>query len=73
MKVTRLFCKEEFCDRAADPGESKNIFSSNKAAVWKFSRRLDEMMKASGKGVENPWPAEIPEDARKRIRETDCW
>ncbi|MFH1620133.1 MAG: sulfatase-like hydrolase/transferase [bacterium] len=64
---------EEFYDRAVDPGESKNIFSSNKAAAWKFSRRLDKMIESSGKGVENPWPAGIPEDVRERIRKTGYW
>ncbi|MFH1620135.1 MAG: hypothetical protein ABIG11_09585 [bacterium] len=54
-------------------GRSVGVGKSNKAAAGKFSGRLDEMIKSSGKGVENPWPTGIPDDFRKRIRETGYW
>ncbi|MFH1620344.1 MAG: sulfatase, partial [bacterium] len=45
---------EEFYDRSVDPTEKKNIFTSNRHAAEKFSKRLDGMIKSAGKGGENP-------------------
>ncbi|MFH1619921.1 MAG: sulfatase/phosphatase domain-containing protein, partial [bacterium] len=65
--------KEKFYDRTVDRGEKKNIFSSNKGTAREFAKRLDDMLKSAGSGQENPWPAEIPDDFRKRILDTGYW
>ncbi|MFH1618517.1 MAG: sulfatase/phosphatase domain-containing protein, partial [bacterium] len=67
------YIREEFYDRSVDPGEKKNIFSSNRHAAEKFSKRLDGMIKSTKNSRENPWPPEIPEDVRKKIVETGYW
>ncbi|MFH1619923.1 MAG: sulfatase [bacterium] len=69
-----MMCKkEEFYDRAGDPGEKKNIFSSNRDAAGKLAGRLDNLTKSAGIGGENSWPAEIPDDVRKKILATGYW
>ncbi|MFH1620341.1 MAG: sulfatase, partial [bacterium] len=64
---------EEFYDRSGDPEELKNIFSSNRDAAGKFAGCLSAMRASAPKRRTNPWPGKIPEDVRKRIRETGYW
>jgi hypothetical protein len=64
---------EEFYDRAADPGELKNIFSVNKEAAAGLAGRLFKKLKAAGKAPEYSWPAGISEVAKKKIRDTGYW
>jgi arylsulfatase A-like enzyme len=64
---------EEFYDRAADPGETRDLIAVSSAAAAGYAELLHKKLQAAEKRPEAPWKPGITEETKERIKETGYW
>jgi arylsulfatase A-like enzyme len=64
---------QEFYDRAADPGELRNIYSDSSEPARRYRELLLSELKADGEPINADWLTPFPEKAKQRLLKTGYW